>query len=165
MVKIFVATDTPLWEEIHEIDKLANTAIGAALKTLQATGKMANHETYWSVDCLFTSNQVITEMNAKWRGQNKPTNVLSFPMKYSPSIQPEMHFLGDIVITYETTKKEAALENKLFHHHVTHLVVHGFLHLLGFDHKRESEAQKMEDLERRILLSLDIENPYRHAQK
>ena len=97
-------------------------------------------------------------LNAQWRQQAKPTNVLSFPAPSSGNMQPKL--LGDIVIAYETTAREAETDHKPFEHHLSHLTVHGFLHLLGYDHELDDEAETMERLEREILARLDIADPY-----
>ena len=90
--------------------------------------------------------------------RTKPTNVLSFPAPQIGAARPRL--LGDIVIAYETTAREAATEHKPLDHHLAHLTVHGFLHLLGYDHELETEAETMERLEREILARLDIADPY-----
>ena len=97
-------------------------------------------------------------LNKVWRGIDKPTNVLSFP---SPDTQagPDK-FIGDIAISYETAAREAAAERKTFRHHVAHLSVHGFLHLLGYDHESDDDADAMEQLERTILARVDVPDPY-----
>jgi probable rRNA maturation factor len=107
---------------------------------------------------LLTDDAEIRALNAQWRQQDKPTNVLSFPAPSSGNMQPRL--LGDIVIAYETTAREAETEHKPFEHHLSHLTVHGFLHLLGYDHELDDEAETMERLEREILARLDIADPY-----
>ena len=97
-------------------------------------------------------------LNSQWRGKDAPTNVLSFPAGDAPG---EPGPLGDIVIAYETAAKEAEEATMPFGDHVSHLVVHGVLHLLGFDHMQDDEAERMEQLERRGLASLGIADPYR----
>lgn len=98
------------------------------------------------------------ELNRQWRGIDKPTNVLSFPQ-----IEPfaaVTGLLGDIILARETLEREAAELQKPFADHFTHLVVHGFLHILGYDHATEAEALVMEGLETQILESLGIADPY-----
>lgn len=104
-------------------------------------------------------------LNARFRGIDKATNVLSFPPPGSSQPHPgarggEPVSLGDIVIAFETTRAEAAAEGKEFDHHFAHLLVHGVLHLLGYDHHSDAEAEAMEARERAILLQLGIADPY-----
>ena len=112
---------------------------------------------------MLTDDAGIRTLNRNWRGIDKPTNVLSFPALQptgasSPDDAPRM--LGDIAIAYETTRKEADDEQKPFDHHLSHLAVHGFLHLIGYDHDKDDDAEAMEALEREILSQLGIPDPY-----
>src|SRR3954468_5995488 len=112
---------------------------------------------------MLTDDAGIRTLNSNWRGQDKPTNVLSFP-----ALQPTgpggsdnaPRMLGDIAIAYETTRREADDEQKPFDHHLSHLAVHGFLHLIGYDHENDNDAEAMEALERTILAELGIPDPY-----
>jgi probable rRNA maturation factor len=112
---------------------------------------------------MLTDDAGIRTLNSNWRGIDKPTNVLSFPALQpsgprGPDDAPRM--LGDIAIAYETTRSEADEEQKPFDHHLSHLVVHGFLHLIGYDHEKDDDAEAMEALEREILSQLGIPDPY-----
>ena len=110
------------------------------------------------------------KINLQFRGKNKPTNVLSFASLDEKLLRkkgieffakPRCNlFLGDIVISFETVKKEAVAQNKTFKNHLTHLLVHGILHLIGYDHEEEKMAQEMENLEVKILAKLGVKNPY-----
>ncbi len=111
---------------------------------------------------MLTDDSAIRVLNRKWRGIDAPTNVLSFPAEI-PAGAPAL--LGDIVLAYETVAREARRDGKSFAHHVAHLAVHGFLHLCGYDHERDSDAEIMEQLERTILRRLDIPDPYRTERK
>jgi probable rRNA maturation factor len=107
---------------------------------------------------VLTDDKAIRALNRKWRKKNAPTNVLSFP---APDGGASPHpVLGDIVIAYETTAAESRADDKRFDHHLVHLVVHGFLHLLGYDHESDAEAEEMEQFERKILSRLDVPDPY-----
>ena len=108
---------------------------------------------------MLTDDASIRAMNARWRGIDKPTNVLSFPAGASSAAQGQIH-LGDIAIAYETLAAESAAENKTFADHLAHLAVHGYLHLAGFDHETDAEAVRMEHLETRFLSGLGIADPY-----
>ena len=104
---------------------------------------------------LLTSDEAVRDLNARFRRQDKPTNVLSFPAAQNP----ENH-LGDIALAFETCEREAAEQGKSLAHHLQHLVAHGALHLVGYDHQSEPEAQVMEALEREILSGLGVPDPY-----
>ena len=106
-----------------------------------------------------SSDADVQELNARFRGQDKPTNVLSFPS--APGFANDEMPSGDIVIAYETVQRESVGEDKPFLHHLAHLTVHGLLHLAGYDHVHDADAETMEALERRILASLNIPDPYR----
>ena len=111
---------------------------------------------------MLTDDSGIRTLNNNWRGIDK-TNVLSFPAlqptgAVTPDDAPRM--LGDIAIAFETTRKEADDDQKPFDHHLSHLAVHGFLHLIGYDHEKDYDAEAMENLEREILAQLGIPDPY-----
>jgi probable rRNA maturation factor len=112
---------------------------------------------------MLTDDAGIRTLNNNWRGIDKPTNVLSFPAlqpsgRRGPAEPPRM--LGDLAIAYETTRREADEEQKPFDHHLSHLAIHGFLHLIGYDHEKDEPAETMEELEREILSQLGIPDPY-----
>ena len=112
---------------------------------------------------MLTDDGGIRTLNNNWRGIDKPTNVLSFPalQPTAPSGDDDPpRMLGDIAIAYETTRREADEEDKPFEHHLSHLAVHGFLHLIGYDHEKNDDAEAMETLERDILAQLGIPDPY-----
>ena len=119
-----------------------------------------------------TNDEDIQQLNSDFRNKDKPTNVLSFAA-FGPDELEEAYglaraggppvMLGDIVMTYGVTSREASEQGKVFSDHFAHLVVHGFLHLLGFDHIKDNDAEKMESLEKEILASLGIEDPYKEG--
>lgn len=100
-------------------------------------------------------------LNRDYRGRDKPTNVLSFPFENPPGVS--LPLLGDLVICHPVVAAEAAEQDKSLHDHYAHMVVHGTLHLLGYDHLEDDEAEAMEALEREILAELGIADPYRTA--
>lgn len=116
---------------------------------------------------MLADDAAVRALNRDWRGKDKATNVLSFP---APPVEPglapgdgEVH-LGDIAIAYETLAREAADEGKPVADHLTHLAVHGTLHLLGHDHETPEEAERMEALERAILATLGVPDPYAETE-
>ena len=117
---------------------------------------------------VLTDDAAMRRLNRNWRGIDAPTNVLSFATKNSGDQLDEQsggqfvgNHLGDIVLAYETVKREAHRDGKAFDHHLAHLVVHGFLHLLGYDHGNDAQARRMETTERAILRDLGVPDPYR----
>jgi probable rRNA maturation factor len=147
---IDIVRESPLWQEQPDIDVTLRRAIAEAADVSTKDAELA---------IVLTDDSRIRALNRVWRGIDKPTNVLSFPGKASP-VDGTSTLLGDIVIAYETTAKEAAAQETPFLHHLAHLTVHGFLHLRGFDHEADDEAEAMERLEREILARLDIPDPY-----
>lgn len=106
---------------------------------------------------LLTNDAEVKTLNAQYRGKNKATNVLSFP---NGEMEEGVLQLGDIALAYETIAAEAAKQGKALKHHISHLAVHGTLHLLGFDHEADDEAEAMEASEIAILARMGIANPY-----
>ena len=137
-----------------DIDGLARRAIGATLEEIGRTGAASE------LSLVLTDDAHIRALNAAWRGKDKATNVLSFPAAAVTPDKPLPPMLGDIVVAFETVAREAELEAKPFAHHLTHLIVHGFLHLIGHDHEDECDAEAMETIERRALARLAIDDPY-----
>ncbi|MBP9723064.1 MAG: rRNA maturation RNase YbeY [Gammaproteobacteria bacterium] len=105
-------------------------------------------------------NDEITALNSRYRHKNSPTNILSFPVDLPAGITLEHELLGDMVIAAEVVKKEALAQNKSFIAHFTHMLIHGALHLLGFDHKTDKEAEIMENHEIKIMQELKLPAPY-----
>jgi len=152
-VEIDLSVEAGDWPSEAELLALAERAVAACLAELDVAGES-------ELSLLFTDDAHVRTLNAEWRGQDKPTNVLSFPAFDAAPGDALAPLLGDIVIAFETVKSEAALEEKPFEHHLTHLVVHGLLHLMGYDHEADDEAELMEGLERSILGRLAIPDPY-----
>jgi len=127
--------------------------VRAALKLSKAKVKGAAE-----VSILLTDDAEQHELNKEWRGKDSSTNVLSFP-QIEP-FGPVVGILGDITLARETLIREAGEQGVSFEDHFTHLVVHGFLHILGYDHLTDEEALQMESLETQILAGLGVEDPY-----
>jgi probable rRNA maturation factor len=142
------------WQAEPDASRLVQRAIEAAVREVSASAEAAE------VAIVLTDDSGIRTLNRDWRGIDKPTNVLSFPAVQTPAGSAQPRMLGDIAIAYEITRREAECENKPFAHHLSHLAVHGFLHLIGYDHETDADAEKMETLERTILASLGVPDPY-----
>ncbi len=108
----------------------------------------------------FTTNEEVQTLNRDFRDKDKPTNVLSFPFEVPEFLQDEEPTLGDIIIAMPVIEAEAKEQQKTVIDHLAHMTVHGTLHLLGFDHIEDEEAEEMEALEIQILVKLGIANPY-----
>ena len=145
------------WDESTVSDATLELAAHAAF-TQALPARSAPYE----ATILLTDDAEMRALNRTWRGKDEPTNVLSFPAGDTPR---EDGALGDLAIAYETAKAEADQAGIPLSDHVSHLVVHGVLHLLGFDHLDDLEADKMEDLEREALASLGIADPYAHGDE
>lgn len=143
--KVTILTHDPRWRgRLPGLRKAAE----AALKAEKSKGE---------VTLVLGNDAEVRALNRDYRKKDKPTNVLSFPdgVAYGGFIS-----LGDIILAFETIEREAAEQGKKLSHHAQHLVVHGVLHLLGYDHENENDADAMEQREIRILASLSIANPY-----
>ena len=115
----------------------------------------------YEVNILLAQNEQMKKINRKYRKIDKVTNVLSFPQGLIMSnLGKEKLLLGDIVLSLDKLRKEAEDQSKKFNNHLTHIIMHGFMHLLGFDHENEKEAKVMEEREKDILLKLSIDDPY-----
>jgi probable rRNA maturation factor len=155
MTEVLVVADC--WQSEPDSEAVIDRAIRTAAEMVDV-GPGASE-----LAVMLTDDDGIRTLNANWRGIDKPTNVLSFPALpptggSGPDEAPRM--LGDIAIAYQTTRAEADDEQKPFDHHLSHLAVHGFLHLLGYDHEKDADAEAMETLETEILAQLGIPDPY-----
>ncbi len=180
-VEIDIVTRSRRWQRQPRAASIVRRAIAAA-----AQAASTRHA---GLAIVLTNDSAIRALNRTWRGKDAPTNVLSFPAARHPtSVRPResgdpgsrtanaalgfrlrgneqkrdrgLFHLGDIVIAFETLAREAGTEGKPFAHHLAHLAVHGYLHLLGHDHETDREARTMERLERKILARLSIPDPY-----
>jgi len=151
-----LAVEAGDWGGEDELMRLAGAAAAATWAELGLAGAS-------EVSLLFTDDASIRVLNAQWRGFDKPTNVLSFPAVATVELPRLPPLLGDIVLAAETVRREAQVENKPFDHHLLHLMVHGLLHLMGYDHEEEAEAERMEATEIRILARLSVPDPYRRG--
>jgi metalloprotein, YbeY/UPF0054 family len=155
-----ISVEDEAWPDEEELHGLAGRVLTAAAEYLEAAEKQPFPQQPVELSLVFTDDESIREINAEWRGKDKPTNVLSFPAFPAQPGRMPGPMLGDIVIARETVEREAAELEKTGEEHLTHLLVHGFLHLLGYDHMEAGEAERMEALETRILATLGLSDPY-----
>jgi probable rRNA maturation factor len=144
-----VIVESAHWNKHPGAADMVQRAVATAAPAAARTSELA---------VMLADDKSVRGLNRQWRGKDQATNVLSFPAPANG--RAPSRFLGDIVIAYETTEAESRAEGKPFDHHLVHLVVHGFLHLLGYDHESDGEAEEMERLERKILARLDVPDPY-----
>ncbi|RWC48476.1 rRNA maturation RNase YbeY [Mesorhizobium sp.] len=152
-VDIDISVEAGDWPDEASLTRLVDRAVAAAFAE---TGVVGHSE----LSLVFSDDAHIRTLNAGWRGKDKPTNVLSFPAFPFAQGGPLPPMLGDIVLAAETVAREAALEEKPVENHISHLVIHGLLHLLGYDHETDTEAEAMEAIERAALARLAIPDPY-----
>jgi len=134
-------------EQLSDVETLAEIAVGQILSHLE-TPKLGE------LSIALVSDAEIQSLNREYRNKDKPTNVLSFPDEGPAPL------LGDIVLALETVIREAQGKSVPLKHHVIHLIIHGFLHLQGYDHETEADAARMEALEIAALAALNVDNPY-----
>jgi len=161
MTEVLIVADA--WNSEPDADAVIQRAVAVAAEMADADTADAE------LAVMLTDDAGIRTLNSNWRGIDKPTNVLSFPALRPPTgvsgaddVPP---MLGDIAIAYETARREADDEQKPFDHHLSHLTVHGFLHLVGYDHETDDEAEAMEALEIEILAQLGIPDPYADRER
>ncbi len=155
MISIDITVESAGWPPEEALRALSANAVEAAVTELGLKPPAG-----CELSLLFTDDAAMQVLNRDWRGKDKPTNVLSFPAfptKLGGKLPP---MLGDIAIARQTVEREAVEEGKPFEHHLSHMVVHGLLHLIGYDHEVDDEAEVMEAAERRILARLAIPDPY-----
>ncbi len=158
---IAVAIECPAWTEAlpdaeERCRRLAAIALGAA---------PIDHDGPVELSIVLADDDTVRGLNRDWRGKDQPTNVLSFASlddEGAPRVAGAPLLLGDVILAWETTAAEAAAQGKPLADHFTHLVLHGVLHLLGFDHEEAEEAEEMEALETTLLAALGIADPHGH---
>jgi probable rRNA maturation factor len=152
-IEIDLLVEAGTWPPETELAAIARRAVDGVLVEIGAKQSC-------ELSLVFSDDAHVRTLNAGWRGKDQPTNVLSFPAFPSNPGAALPPMLGDVVLAAETVAAEALAEGKPLVHHISHLIVHGILHLIGYDHETDAEAEEMEELERRILAGLDIPDPY-----
>ena len=163
--QIDITIEDDRWGEILPEQKI-HALIGTICESLPDDHDLQGLDGHFEVSITLCNDPFIQDINKEWRGKDKPTNVLSFPQ--FDDIAEEAAFLpeevaaplGDIFIAYDTVKRESVEQDKTMHDHSMHMFVHGFLHLIGYDHIEDDEAEEMEALEIKILQRINIANPF-----
>ncbi len=154
-MQVDISIDFDEWNTIPDLESLARFAVDACLpavaETLPAGAELS---------LAFVDDDTIRELNRDYRNMDKPTNVLSFPLWTQGEGAGDAVMLGDIVLSYQTVLRESLDQDKVLPDHLRHLIVHGFLHLFGYDHETNKQAEDMEALETDILSSLGVADPY-----
>ena len=156
-VSLDISAPSPLWRGVPRVRAIARETIAAAIAE---SGAVSGDGVVVSL-CL-ADDAALRALNARWRGIDKPTNVLSFPSAPSDRVG-QASTLGDIALAYETLAREAEDLGVPLADHFRRLLAHGFLHLIGYDHETDAEAERMEALETRILARLGAADPYARA--
>lgn len=143
---LLITVGNPDWRKIEHLRKMIRKAVSAVIDISQ-----------YEVSVLLTDDDFIWQLNKNYRGVDKPTNVLSFP---APKMDAPVPPLGDIVLSLNTIKKEAIEQGKTFESHLIHLIIHGSLHLTGYDHISDGDAEQMEAKEIELMKNLGFDNPY-----
>lgn len=173
-IVIDVILDDPLWTETVDFDavKVAQELKDLTFNHIAQTGthELLDYDKTFNLGVCLSNDAEVQRLNKEFRGIDKPTNVLSFANidddTFWDSLEQEEEIsLGDIILAFETLQKEAALKNITVYAHYCHLLVHGFLHILGFDHQKDDEAEEMETLETEILAAFCIDNPYKETEE
>ncbi len=152
---IDITTEFEDWSTSPDFTEMIKTAALAAV-----FGCEEDLKSRAELSILLTSDAAIQQLNSDYRGQDKPTNVLSFSGELDTASGERSFLLGDVVLSYQTIFAEAQNQGKNFEAHVSHLIVHGVLHLLGYDHENDETADDMELVEIEILKGIGIDNPY-----
>jgi probable rRNA maturation factor len=155
-VNVDILVNADAWEALPDLEGLADRVVRETHAQSDAT--LAEE---CELCITFCDDEEIRALNAEWRGQDKPTNVLSFP---TPGALAQKPLLGDIVIAFETVAREAREQDKSLADHTAHMIIHGFLHLIGYDHETSDEAEVMEALERRAAQALGMNDPFADAE-
>ncbi|TPW28406.1 rRNA maturation RNase YbeY [Pararhizobium mangrovi] len=160
---IDIAREADGWADENELEAFAGHVVAVTARHLATCERQPFPNPAPELSILFADDARVRSLNAEWRGKDTATNVLSFPaFEIAPGTMPGP-MLGDLVLARETIEREAEEMARPLKAHISHLLVHGFLHLLGYDHVDEREAEEMEALETRILAALDLPDPYRDS--
>jgi probable rRNA maturation factor len=157
-IDITIILETERWaEKLPNFEPLIKTVVHETLITI------GDHRPSLEVSIVLADDEFLQLHNKQFRGKDHPTNVLSFPADRGIHFVDDVENLGDILISLSTLEREVSEQNKSFEDHFKHMLVHGILHLIDYDHQTDEEATKMEALEVTILQALGVANPYEHG--
>ena len=165
-----ISIEDPAWESAcPDYEAVIQKAVDAVFNQSPVALDLLQKGIEPDISIVLADDDTVQTLNRDYRNKDKPTNVLSFAQLDSETgwtapDRPGPCALGDLVLAYETVLRESKSENKGFESHFIHLIVHGMLHLLGYDHIEEHDAETMESLEIQILKSMYIENPYKNTE-
>ncbi len=154
-MQVDISIDCEDWNGIPDLEALARTAVDACLPLVE--DRLPGRA---ELSLAFVGDAGIQKLNREFRNMDKATNVLSFPLWTQGACAAGAVMLGDIVLSYQTVLRESREQDKLFEDHLRHLIVHGFLHLFGYDHETDGQAEDMEALETEILSGIGVADPY-----
>lgn len=153
--KTLVKVEDDEWKKVFPAAVICCRRAAAAV--LESEG-LENSD--FEISVVLTNNKMIRKLNLEWRGVDAATDVLAFPNQETSSVAELPQLLGDVVVAFGVASRDAKLDNVSLRNHLSHLIVHGVFHLLGFDHLREADAKIMEARETRVLAELGVGNPY-----
>ena len=162
-IDIQLAVEADGWPDAGALEVLCERTVAAAVAYLEKETGQDFPDTGCELSLVFADDSAMCAINRQWRGKDRPTNVLSFPASPVQPGEPPGPMLGDIVFAVETVMREADETGIAVTNHLSHLLVHGFLHLLGYDHMSDADAGVMEGHETRILAMLDLSDPYENT--
>ena len=164
MIEVEILHEVPQWQELDDVETLIEQAAKAALQVARNDNKGLGGGPF-VVALKLSDDAQLRQLNKQFRGKDKATNVLSFPLLDEfAALHDGPTMLGDIILSHETLQREAKEQGQPLAHHLAHLVIHGVLHLLGHDHQEDAEAERMESLERQALAHLQIPPPIATAK-
>ena len=160
--KIDLRIDGSEWSRITGLETMITDSFSTALSVADLSVETFGNTVSATVSAtvVLSDNDNLQQLNSQWRSKEKPTNVLSFPAPEGERDEDDNRYLGDIILAYGVVAEEAEQQGKALETHLCHLIIHGALHLLGFDHLEDGEAEQMEDLERTAMEALNLPDPY-----
>jgi len=150
--------DEKNWRQIDNLAEVISSAFNAALVVGDRLADALDNNVGATI--VLANNDRVMQLNDQWRSKPQPTNILSFPAPEGERDENGNRYLGDMILAFEVVARESEQQGKALATHLCHLVIHGALHLLGYDHLEDTEAEKMEKLEKRAMQALDLPDPY-----